>query len=87
MAVSGVYCIVAINLHEVNKSIDWCHNVEKARQKEWHHFWPDQPTGTLRVNFRKISVLQVFFVDVFVFALSTVLKVLIELCLFMPQNL
>ena len=41
-----------------------------TRREEWYHFWPYRPTGTLRVDFRKKSVPQVIFVDVFVFTLS-----------------
>ena len=33
----------------------------RTRQTKWYHFWPDWPTGPLRVEFRNLSVHQIFF--------------------------
>ena len=49
----------------------WSKNVIQIKE-QWYTFWPDWPTGTLRVDFRKKSVPQVKFVDVFIFALFLV---------------
>ena len=27
----------------------------RIKQNQWHHFWPDRPTGTLRVEFNSLK--------------------------------
>ena len=36
----------------------------RTAEEDWYYFWPDWPTGTLRVEFTRFTVPQLFFVDV-----------------------
>ena len=60
-----------------------------TRRREWYHFWPDRPTGTLRVDFTNFRQKPDKICYVYIFALRlSVSDKHIGLCLFMfMQNL